>query len=130
MLGSRRIMIAAEKRRSAMGPMMGCVHRPPPICLELRVRSPIEPSPGRIRDAFFDDVGDLTLGLVTGQRWRLRLGPITLLAFGDPAFDAGSWKWPITGGWLARQPGGTLSSRWRGRGPGGRGGGQWARLAR
>jgi len=93
--------------------MMGCVHRPPPICLELRVRSPIEPSPGRIRDAFFDDVGDLTLGLVTGQRWRLRLGPITLLAFGDPAFDAGSWKWPITGGWLARQPGGTLSYGWR-----------------
>ena len=96
-----------------MGPMMDCVRHPPRVCVEQRVRSPIEPSTGRIREAFFEDVGGLTLGLVTGERWRLRLGPVTLLAFGEPAFDAGSWKWPITGGCLARQPGGSLSYGWR-----------------
>jgi len=93
--------------------MMDCVHHAPPVCLEQRVRSPIEPSQARMRDGFFDDVGDLTLGVVTGDRWRLCLGPITLLAFGEPAFDAGSWRWPIRGGCLARRPGGSLSYGWR-----------------
>lgn len=89
------------------------MRHPPPVCLEHRVRAPVDPSPARLRDAFFDEVGDLTLGLVTGDRWRLRLGPITLLAFGEPVFEAGSWKWPITGGWLAREPGGSLSYGWQ-----------------
>ena len=93
--------------------MMDCMRRPPPVCVQHRVRAPAEPSQAQLRDAFFDGVGDLTLGLVSGEKWRLRLGPITLLAFGDPAFDAGSWKWPITGGWLAKQPGGSLSYGWR-----------------
>lgn len=78
-----------------------------------RVSAPAPPPPDRLRDAFFADVHRLTLGLVRGERWRLRLGPVTLIAFGEPELDGCVWSWPITGGLLTRQPGGTLRYGWR-----------------
>src|SRR5215471_985829 len=92
--------------------MDGMANRPP-VQLEERVCAPIQPSMPLLRDAFFDDIRRLTLGLVRGDRWRLRLGPVTLLAFGEPTLEAGIWTWRITGGWLARHPGGSLGYGWR-----------------
>jgi RDD family len=92
---------------------MGDVWRQPPVHLEERVRAPAEPPARELRDTFFADVRRLSLGLVRGERWRLRLGPLTLLSFGEPAFDGWAWSWPITGGLLAGGPGGTLRYGWR-----------------
>lgn len=89
--------------------------RTPPANLEDRVQAPVRPSPERLRDAYFAAIGRLTFGLVGADRWRLRLGPVTLLAFGEPAFDGSGWTWPITGGLLARAPGGSLRYAWRNR---------------
>jgi hypothetical protein len=93
--------------------MMVRVWHEPPVHQECRVGAPVEPPRERLRDAFFADVGRLTFGTIHGERWRLCLGPLTLLAFGEPAFDGWAWSWPITGGLLARRPGGTLSYGWR-----------------
>jgi hypothetical protein len=92
--------------------MMVLVWHQPPAHQESRVCAPVEPGPGRLRDAFFADIGWLTLGTMRGERWRLCLGPLTLLAFGDPKYDGRAWTWPITGGLLARRPGGTLRYGW------------------
>lgn len=93
--------------------MMVRVWLEPPIHQECRVRAPVESGRDRLRDAFFADVGAVTFGAIRGERWRLRLGPLTLLAFGDPEFDGRAWTWPITGGLLARAPGGSLRLGWR-----------------
>lgn len=93
--------------------MMEDMWRQPPVCVEERVRAPIGPGRPALRDAYFADVGRMTLGLVEGEPWRLRLGPLTLLAFGEPAFDGWGWSWPIAGGLLARGPGGSLRYGWR-----------------
>ncbi len=92
---------------------MEAVFHAPPVHLEHRVRAPVPPPPERLRDAYFADVRRLTLGLVRGERWRLRLGPLTILAFGEPTFDGAGWSWPITGGLLARRPGGSLRYAWQ-----------------
>jgi hypothetical protein len=93
--------------------MMVLVWHEPPVHQSCRVRAPVETGRDRLRDAFFADVRRLTLGTVRGERWRLWLGPLTLLAFGEPAFDGRVWTWPITGGLLARGPGGALRYGWR-----------------
>jgi hypothetical protein len=93
--------------------MMVRVWHEPPVHQETRVAAPAAPTDDRLRDAFFADVRPLTLGTLRGERWRLRLGPVTLLAFGEPALADGTWTWPITGGALARRPGGTLRYGWR-----------------
>jgi hypothetical protein len=93
--------------------MMVLVWHEPPVHHLCRVSAPVEPARERLRDAFFADVGALTFGVIRAERWRLRLGPLTLLAFGEPAFDGWSWTWPIAGGLLARRPGGTLRYGWR-----------------
>jgi hypothetical protein len=93
--------------------MMDGVWQEPPVHQDDRARAPVEPPPALLRDAFFAHIRRLTLGAVRGERWRLRLGPLTLLAFGEPAFDGRGWTWPITGGLLARRPGGTLRYCWR-----------------
>lgn len=93
--------------------MMEDVAPQPPVHLQERVRAPVEPPRTALRDAYFADVRRLSLGLVGGERWRLRLGALTLLSFGEPAFDGWAWSWPITGGLLASAPGGTLSYGWR-----------------
>lgn len=85
----------------------------PSVHAEDRVQAPIEPAQECLREAFFQNIDRLTLGLVAGRRWRLQLGPVTLLAFGEPALDGRSWSWPITGGVLAARPGGKLTYGWR-----------------
>jgi hypothetical protein len=93
--------------------MMGGVWDSPPVHQEHRVRAPVRPPAARLRDAYFSGVRRLTFGLVRGEPWRLRLGPLTVLAFGEPTFDGAAWTWPITGGALARRPGGVLRYGWR-----------------
>jgi hypothetical protein len=92
---------------------MDAVWHEPPVHQEERVGAPAAPPPDRLRDAFFAEVRRLTFGLFRGDRWRLRLGPLTLIAFGEPSFDGAAWTWPITGGLLVRRPGGTLRYGWR-----------------
>lgn len=92
--------------------MVGVWHEPP-VNQRARVSAPFAPSTDQLRDAFFADVGLLTLGIVRGERWRLCLGPLTLLTFAEPEFDGTAWSWPITGGLLARRPGGALRYGWR-----------------
>lgn len=84
----------------------------PPVHQRNRAIAPRPVPPPRLRDDFFAGIGSLTLGLVRGERWRLRLGPLTLLTFAEPVADADGWTWPITGGLLARAAGGSLSYRW------------------
>jgi hypothetical protein len=86
---------------------------PGPIHTEDRAASPLEPDLERTRDAFFTAVRCLTLGLVRGERWRIRLGPVTLHEFGRPERTEGGWTWKIGGGLLSGRPGGTLTYRWR-----------------
>lgn len=93
--------------------MMVGMRRPALAHDEERVRAPARPPSDSLRDRFFVDVGRLTGGLVRGEHWRLRLGLLTLIAFGEPEFDGSTWTWPITGGLLARRPGGSLSYGWR-----------------
>ena len=92
--------------------MVGVWHELP-VDQWAQVSAPLAPSTERLRDAFFADVGWITLGVVRGERWRLRLGPLTLLSFAEPEFDGTAWTWPITGGLLARRPGGVLRYGWR-----------------
>src|SRR5258708_2940239 len=94
---------------------MDAVWHEPPVHQEERIGAPAAPPPGRLRDAFFAEVRRLTFGIFRGERWRLRLGPLTLIAFGEPSFDGAAWTWPITGGLLVRHPGGTLRYRWSAR---------------
>src|SRR5258708_8997936 len=91
---------------------MDAVWHEPPVHQEERIGAPAAPPPGRLRDAFFAEVRRLTFGIFRGERWRLRLGPLTLIAFGEPSFDGAAWTWPITGGLLVRHPGGTLRYGW------------------
>ncbi|HEY4027655.1 MAG TPA: RDD family protein, partial [Candidatus Dormibacteraeota bacterium] len=105
-------------RRSGAAPsaasIMNGVWNARPVHQEHTVRAPLRPAPARLRDAYFAGVRRLTFGLIRGERWRLRLGPLTMLAFGEPTFDGTAWTWPITGGVLARRPGGVLRYGWRG----------------
>jgi RDD family len=81
--------------------------------VEDRVSAPREPDRDRMRDSFFVTLSKLTLGLVRGQPWRVRAGPITLHEFGEPAPTSSGWCWPIRGGLLTSRPGGYLSFQWR-----------------
>ena len=87
---------------------------PAPIHLQDRILAPREPDPGRMRDSFFVALRHLTLGLIHGDHWRVRLGPLTLHEFGEPVPGPSSWRWPIRGGLLTGRPGGSLSFEWRG----------------
>jgi hypothetical protein len=76
------------------------------------VMAPQEPDPPALRDRFFGDAQRWSLGLVRGRRWRLSVGPLDLLSFGEPQARPAGWSWPIEGGLLARAPGGTLTIEW------------------
>jgi len=70
--------------------MMEPIDTPPPPHLEDFVTAPIEPDRRRLRDGFFEGITRLSGGLVRGEPWRLRAGPITLFRFGEPrALDGG-----------------------------------------
>ena len=76
------------------------------------VLAPVEPDPRTLRDRFFADARHWSLGLVSGRPWRLDLGPVTMLRFGEPRPNSSGWSWPIEGGLLARAPGGNLTIAW------------------
>ena len=84
-----------------------------PIHTEDLVEAPLEPSGGRLREGFFDEIARTTRGLVRAERWQFRLGPITLFRFDPPRASEGGWWWPIAGGLLVGRPGGTLAVAWR-----------------
>ena len=78
-----------------------------------RVASPAPPNSARIRDRFTRDISRLTLGLVRGRRDGFYLGPAPLITLGPPASAGGTGvRWPITGGFLARRPGGEVGFVW------------------
>jgi hypothetical protein len=83
-----------------------------PVHLEDSVAAPIEPGLPRLRDGFFDEITRLSGGLVRGERWRLRVGPVPLVRFGEPRAAGGGWSWPIIGGLLVARPAGTLTYAW------------------
>lgn len=93
--------------------MMRGIHPTPPVHVEDRLSAPLRPAALRAPDTFFRWLGRWTLSLVRGERWRLRIGPLTLLAFGPPSQQGEGWMWPIRGGLLARDGGGSLRFEWR-----------------
>ncbi len=96
--------------------MMKSIPGPMSVHLEVSVATPEPPDPQRLRDEFFERISGLTLGLVRGERWQLRVGPLTVLRFGEPVEGDAVSAWPITGGLAARRPGGWLAFGWhRGR---------------
>jgi hypothetical protein len=76
------------------------------------VVAPLQPERAVLRDRFFSDARRWSLGVVSGGRWRLSLGPVTLLRFAEPQAAPNGWSWPIVGGLLARAPGGSLTIDW------------------
>ena len=79
-----------------------------PVNVEDSVRTPVAPSPERLRDFYFAATERLTLGLVRHRDNSLRLGPLTLISFGEPCRTPDGWTFPITGGLLAAGPDGEL----------------------
>jgi hypothetical protein len=77
------------------------------VDVEDSVRTRVAPSPERLRDFYFDATERITLGLVRHRDNSLRLGPLPLISFGEPVRTANGWRFPISGGLLAR-PGGEL----------------------
>jgi len=66
----------------------------------------------RLRDRFLALSARYTLGIVQAAAWCLRLGPLTLIDFGEPRTRSGSVTWPIAGGLLVAAPGGELHVGW------------------
>ena len=62
-----------------------------------------------LRDAYAEALHILTFGLVRLQDNAIRMGPVDLLRFGEPAVSRDAVEWPIEGGLLAGGSGG----RWR-----------------
>jgi len=79
-----------------------------PVDVADSVRTPVAPSPERLRDFYFAATERLTLGLVRYRDRSFRLGPLTLISFGEPSRTAQGWSFPISGGVLAAEPGGEL----------------------
>src|ERR1700687_5909848 len=79
-----------------------------PVNVEDSVRTPVAPSLERLRDFYFAATERLTLGLVRHRDNSLRLGPLTLISFGEPCRTPDGWAFPITGGSRAAGPDGEL----------------------
>ena len=79
-----------------------------PVNVEDSVRTPVAPSPGRLRDFYFGATERLTLGLLKYQDRSFRFGPFALVSFGAPTTTADGWSFPIRGGALVAEPGGEL----------------------
>jgi hypothetical protein len=80
----------------------------PAVDVEDSVRTPVAPSPERLRDFYFAATERLTLGLVRYRDHALRLGSLTLVSFGEASRTTHGWSFPISGGVLAAEPGGEL----------------------
>ncbi len=92
--------------------MMRTIRPPLPVHLETRVSAPARPDPARLRE-LFRLLLRRTPGAIRWEPWRLRLGPLILLRFGEPVPTGEGWRWPIEGGLLARRPGGRVEVGWR-----------------
>ncbi len=86
---------------------------PQVVDVEDAVAAPLPVAVERMREGFLPLTARYTLGLVRAAAWRLRLGPLTLLDFGDPRSGASDVSWPIRGGLLASGPGGELEVGWQ-----------------
>ena len=84
------------------------------ISVEDAVAAPLPPDQELLREGFFREVTTLTAGLVRGEHWRLRLGPVILFAFAEPRPEPDGWSYPITGGLLVGHAGGSLAFGWQG----------------
>lgn len=65
------------------------------------------PTGRQLRDAYAESVRDVTFGAARLRGDAVTFGPVELLRFGHPTIDAHSVEWPIQGGLLARETGGT-----------------------
>jgi hypothetical protein len=61
-----------------------------------------------LREAFFEDMSTLTLGLVRARGYSLFVGPVEIIRFGPPKTGRRSVELPIEGGLAVRKPGGHL----------------------
>jgi len=61
-----------------------------------------------LRREFMSSIGAVTLGIVTMRDRSLRIGPFELIRFGRPKTSARGVSWPIAGGLLAAEPGGSF----------------------
>jgi hypothetical protein len=76
------------------------------------VRAGGDPGPKRIASGLLALIPELTLGLVRARRRSFWFGPLQLIEFGTPESVPGGWRWPVTGGLLARKPGGWIELVW------------------
>ena len=79
-----------------------------PVDLADSVRTPLTPSPERLRDFYFGATERLTLGLLKYRDRSFRFGPLELVRFGAPTRTGDGWSFPIRGGVLVAEPGGEL----------------------
>jgi len=82
------------------------------VTVEDSAAAPLEPPAQQLRDLFWVEISSLTLGLLRARGRRIELGSLNLLSFGPPQPVPGGWCWEITGGLLARSPGGELRYGW------------------
>jgi RDD family len=78
-----------------------------------RVDAPFAPPADCLAEGIFPRTARHLGGLVSFRDRAFWLGPICLLAFGPATFQHPEWRWPITGGLLAREPGGVVVVGWR-----------------
>ncbi len=83
------------------------------VDLEDRVGAPRPVPAERMRRGFLPLASSYTLWLTQAGQWRVRLGPLTLIEFGEPEADQHGVSWPIQGGRLAARAGGRLALRWQ-----------------
>ena len=79
-----------------------------PVNVEDSVRTPVAPSPERLRDFYFGATERLTLGILKYRDRSFRFGSLELVRFGAPTPTADGWSFPIRGGALVAEPGGEL----------------------
>jgi hypothetical protein len=91
--------------------------------VEDSVEAGADPGPKRIASSLFALIPELTIGLVRARRRSFWFGPLQLIEFGTPESVSGGWRWPVTGGLLAQEPGGWIELVWDG-GPPPAGGGR------
>jgi hypothetical protein len=77
------------------------------------VGAPEPPSPERLRDFYFAATERLTLGLIHYRERAFRIGPVTLIRFGEPVRTGSGWRFPLGAGALVAEAGGELEIGWR-----------------
>ena len=80
--------------------------------VEDSVQSPLAPSAERLRDYYFRATERLFGGVIRYRDHSLKFGPVALVRFGEPARERDGWSFPLIGGALLREPGGSLALDW------------------